>query len=855
MIKGGILSVSTQIALRGGYMEFPNIYNLLDIDLDKHRPLAFFGVKAHKSHESIRDWVKWCKKQGFRGFNMIIATDCVGRANESWINMVLDSYEVALKTAKEKGLEVWIFDDWGYPSGTAGGLVCTNDSFRAKKLYISHNCILKKHDKITLSMPENVVSAGIFINNTFERVSIKQDKLFEYKCEDEYAHFVVVSWDYDEQASKSSCKSFAGDPAMSCIDMLNSKATKKFLNVMYEMYYQRFSSYFGDVIKGFFYDEPYLQFKFPYSHRLPEMFIQKKGYDMLEILPYLLSHINVNEPAVIKKYFDDFFDVYTDMVADNFYGVLKSWCDEHNVELSGHMDLDHHLNTLSTISGHFFKNMKYNTRPAVDVIWAQIEPDTFSDFPRYAGSVKRLLGKEHATSETFAGMGQGLHGDLMRYITDHQVIRGIDDFHLMYSNNSPDSPPESPQMPNHMLQEPFGKLIYERMAASSSISTYGETNVNTAIYVPEYDLYRTQLNIGQLTINNAQKFIWEWVNDIAKELTYMPYEFDYIWDEAILKLNLTDGGILTKSGNIINTIILPPNCTIKDEVAKKLRQFNSVGGKIISVFRFNPLLENEAVLCSELPLIKEHVNQVVWVHPGNKISLCTRKSKNQTLYMLLNESYNDTEVEISIKDNGELYEVDLKDGSLNPVICDETLKFSTYFDGCALKVFMVNRNGNISRARHAEPDVENCIQPVNWWVTLPDGKEIKLDGMDWPDWSRLGLPEYSGYMKYSAYFDYNSDEKNALICLPKLYYHAIVSIDGKEVGRTAYKPYQLLVKGIDKGQHLIEITVYNTGANEVTGTIEAEKRMYSKRFAHMAAYDRKRLKSGLLGPVTICPMI
>ena len=59
LIKGGILSVSTQIALRGGYMEFLNIYNLLDIDLDKHRPLAFFGVKAHKSHESIRDWVKW----------------------------------------------------------------------------------------------------------------------------------------------------------------------------------------------------------------------------------------------------------------------------------------------------------------------------------------------------------------------------------------------------------------------------------------------------------------------------------------------------------------------------------------------------------------------------------------------------------------------------------------------------------------------------------------------------------------------------------------------------------------------------------------------------------------------------
>ncbi|WP_252891447.1 hypothetical protein [Thermoclostridium stercorarium] len=59
---------------------------------------------------------------------------------------------------------------------------------------------------------------------------------------------------------------------------------------------------------------------------------------------------------------------------------------------------------------------------------------------------------------------------------------------------------------------------------------------------------------------------------------------------------------------------------------------------------------------------------------------------------------------------------------------------------------------------------------------------------------------------------------------------------------------------MEKGRHKLEIVVYNTGANEVVGTLEAEKRKYSKRFAHMAAYDRKRLKSGLLGPVKIYPV-
>ncbi|NLM09718.1 MAG: glycoside hydrolase family 2 [Clostridiaceae bacterium] len=839
-------------------MEFTKLDKVLNLNLDKHRPLAFFGIKAHESHGSIIDWVKWCKRQGFRGFNIIIASDCMGRANESWINMVLDSYETALKTAKEEGLEVWIFDDWGYPSGTAGGLVCTEDSYRAKKLVISHNCILKKGERISLTMPDNLVSAGILKNNTFERLNTRSKEPFEYVCEDDYALIVVVSWDYDEHASKSSCKSYPGDPAMSCMDMLNPKATKKFLSVMHDRHYQRFSEYFGDVIKGFFYDEPYLRFDFPYSQKLFEVFQKKKGYDLLEILPYLLVNINDNQPAAIKEYIDDFFDVYTDMVADNFYRVLSQWCSEHGVELSGHMDLDHHLNTLNTISGHFFKNMQYNSRPAIDVIWAQIEPGVFTDFPRYAGSVKRILGRKHAVSETFAGMGQGLHGDLMRYITDHQVIRGIDDFHLMYSNNSPDDPSESPQMPNHMLQEPFGKLIYERMAAASAISCYGMSAGNTAVYVPCYDLYRAQLSIGQLTVNNAEKFIWEWVNDIARELTYMPCDFDYIWDEAILMLELTEGGLLTGSGHIIDTIILPPNCTIKNDIAKKLKLFSKAGGRIISVFRYNPLLEQEAILCSELTSLRKYIDTPVAIAPKSKISLCTRIGEDKTVYMLLNESLEDSDVEICINNNGALYEASLRDGSLTLVSQEGPFKFSTQFDGCGMKVFITDTKGTISSANNifytdSVHRRENCIEPFDWRVVLPDKKEVKLDGKNWPDWTSLGWPEYSGFMKYTSYFDYDCDQTEAILYMPELHYHAAVYVDGKEAGKVAYKPYELVLSGLSKGRHKLEIEVYNTGANQVVGTIEAEKKKYSKRFAHMAAHDRKWLKSGLLGRVTIHP--
>lgn len=876
----------------------PPINALIDLETEKHRPLAFFGVKAHESHESVREWVKWCKCQGFGGFNMIIASDCDGRANELWISMVMDAYDIALQTASEEGLNVWIFDDWGYPSGTAGGLVCTEDAFRLKRLTISHDCTLKPGEQISFTIPVNFVSGGVIRSSAFHRMNLQPRQILSYAAGDTDERIVIITWEFDTHQAKSSCKSYPGDPAMSCIDMLNPNATKRFLEVMHEGYYRRFSKYFGTVIKGFFYDEPYLSFPFPWSENLPSEFKAKKGYDLLDILPPLMLHIH--EPSeVTKKYADDYFDVWTGMAADNFFGQLSRWCREHGVALSGHMDLDHHLNTLSTISGHFYKNMEYNTSPAVDVIWAQIEPGEFTDFPRYAGSVKRLLGRKHAVSETFAGMGQRLHGDLMRYITDHQVIRGIDDFHLMYSNNSPTAPAESPQMPNHMLQEPFGRLIYERIAKASAISSLGIPSVSVALYMPAFDLYRSQMAIGGITSNNAEKFPWEWVNDIARKLVYMPCDFDYIWDEAILELALSDGGLLTGSGNIIHTIFLPPGCTLTGPVVRKLKEFHYSGGRVVSVFRPNGYLE-EALLCPELVFLKDYVNSTISISPVSSISLCTRVKEgvtgvavpplfcsislctrvmeDKTAYMLLNESTKPLEVQIGIDQEGSLSEISLVDGRVEFISGNGPFQLATRFEGCQLKVYIVNKapeqtvTGNAQIKEVISPTTQEvhdseavpCISrtdifdkavfPVNWTVTFPDNRIARLDGVNWPDWSELGWPVYSGAMKYTAEFDWQSTKDTAFIDIPDLHYHAIVLIDGEEAGKIAFKPYGCIVHKLSRGHHLLELWVYNSGANEVCGTLETEKERYSKRFAHIAAYDRKWLKSGITGMVTISPV-
>ncbi|MEJ6950907.1 glycosyl hydrolase [Natronospora cellulosivora (SeqCode)] len=831
----------------------------LDVNIDDYRPLVFFGIDIEQDKENIQEWVRWCSNQGLKGFNIIVGSDCKGRAHDEWLNKLMDAYEHAFQTAKEENLEVWIFDDWGYPSGTAGGLVCQEDSYRAKKLHISCDYIMEAGQSIEIEIPKNFLAAGV-IPNIGDYRSLKIDKKtgekFTYKVDENSVsgeRLIFVSWTYDSQEVKSSCKSYPGDPAMSCIDMLNPKATEKFLEVMHERYYQRFAKYMNTLIRGFFYDEPYVSYPFPWTDKLADDFYDKKAYDLMTVLPQILVEAPYAHSGSVLKYANDYFEVWTDMVAESFYGVMAKWCKDRNLELSGHMDLEHRLETLHTISGHFYKNMRFNNRPAIDVIWAQIAPDEFSDYPRYAGSVKRLLGKERATSETFAGMGYGLSGDLMRFITDHQVMRGIDDFHLMYSsNNPPAGETYSPQTPEHILQEPFGKMIYERIATAAAISTKGIPLINTAILLPTGKLNQVKMGLDNLHINNADDLPWNWINKIAEFMVYLPIEFDYIWDEAIMELELVNGGLKTKSDYVIDTIILPPDSTLSERAVEKLKSFQEKGGRIISVFKPFWQLMEKGLMCNQIKGLEKYLKPQIKISNNKGISISSKIINNKKIYYLLNEKNEKQKLCIDFLNKGILSEINLKDLSVLELTRGNELEIELEFLARELKVFVVVEEDRIYDKKFFEEKsgVETII-PEKWRLYLPDGKIVELESNSFPSWDELGYPEYSGALSYEAEFYFPGIDNEAIIEADELYSHGEFYIDGKEIGKSAYCPHKVKIKNLEEGVHKLEIKVYNTPANQICGTLELEKKKYKGRFAGLAHYDRRRLKSGLLAPLKI----
>ena len=152
--------------------------------------------------------------------------------SEEW----MEDVEASLAEAKDQGMELWIYDEDKWPSGSAGGMVSAADreAFTAKGLTLE------------------VLPAGQ--EPAPDTFGIHTVGIYPARVEGNHVvlgrgeHLVVLR---SEISGNSEWYNGFAPP-----DNLNPDAVKTFLNLTHERYRQRFGKDFGGTIKGFFTDEP-----------------------------------------------------------------------------------------------------------------------------------------------------------------------------------------------------------------------------------------------------------------------------------------------------------------------------------------------------------------------------------------------------------------------------------------------------------------------------------------------------------------------------------------------------------------------------------------------------------------------
>ena len=137
-------------------------------------------------------------------------------------------------------------------------------------------------------------------------------------------------------------------------DMLNPEATKCFIWLTHEKYYQWFGEYFGNVIAGIFTDEPSFIYTansagvYPYYDGVCEDYAAACGGDLkADICAYEQGDNTTHFPGEFRKLISKRFKMaYIDPIAQ--------WCREHGLPLTGHTlnDEDPLVGKLYSKSGH-----------------------------------------------------------------------------------------------------------------------------------------------------------------------------------------------------------------------------------------------------------------------------------------------------------------------------------------------------------------------------------------------------------------------------------------------------------------------------------------------------------------------
>ena len=277
----------------------------------KNPLITMSALVGNPTGEDIFNYLNDMKQNGIDGVMIYPRSGClIEYLSEEWFSAV----ENFIKSAKALDMDLWLYDDFNWPSGDACGKVTENENFRLKSIKTEGDDI----GKISCKSKHNSDIFG--------------EKFFP--------------------------------------DLMNPKAVDYFISLTHEEYYKRFGNYFGTVIKGIFTDEPSIGYcsqngRLPYYDGIEDDY--KASYDK-DFSHDLLLHSEDFCKNAMKLASAKFKEAYIDK--------LSSWCNSHGILMTGHLMCDNEPFYSVKYNGDFLKNLSAFPLPGIDEIATCLEDRT-----------------------------------------------------------------------------------------------------------------------------------------------------------------------------------------------------------------------------------------------------------------------------------------------------------------------------------------------------------------------------------------------------------------------------------------------------------------------------------------------
>jgi hypothetical protein len=474
-------------------------------------------------------------------------------------------YKAAVEEAKKEGMQVILYDDYVFPTGTVAGQFYQKFPQLMAKRLDKVEANKKGKGTLMISFPEGTVLGAVLMNQVDKSLKDVSDQV-----KGKSLSIAVAEGDWKLMGFYLNNEAVLKIRNPGIINYIEKESVQKFLSISYDKFYNSVGEYFGNVIPMSFYDEPSLHWLDGrmWSQELNTKFVQKYGESPIKYYPALWYDIGEKTASARNA----LHGIRAEMFSDAFMRQINDWCKAHNLKFSGHVDQEEIPNPAMS-NGDLMKVFEYQDVPAADDIFFWGRSNTGY---KIVTSAAYNYDKPVTWAETYAAYGV-INKDTAYRVAMDQYAMGIN------------------------MQTPFPGAIEEKMNTGEmqefnqyigrlSYMLQGGSHVSdVAVLYP----------IASAMAYNVFGEGWEYAylgGHMPKELDYMTvgeYLFRYLrMDYTYLHPEVLDGKckIEDKEIHLNNAVnkedyklfILPGGSTIKASNAEKLLDFFNHGGKIIA---------------------------------------------------------------------------------------------------------------------------------------------------------------------------------------------------------------------------------------------------------------------------------
>ncbi|MCX6360036.1 MAG: glycosyl hydrolase [Armatimonadetes bacterium] len=306
--------------------------------------------------DKTRTMVAACKAAGYYGMGIL---PCNGMGVDFMSPAFLRQYRVAVDEAARLGMRMCLYDEFWFPSGSAGGLLAKRRPEALSKRLDMLATDVTGPREFTQVVPEGTLMGAVAMEAATKRrlditAAVSGGRL---------------RWNVPGGDWKVMVFTCVRDGRDGLVDYLEPKAVDAFIKLTHQAYHDAMPERFGSTIDGAFYDEPafyHVAGGRAWTDRFNDAFRARHGTHPITLYPALWFDIGPDTSAARNA----LFGMRAELYANGFVKTLNDWCAAHRMGLTGHADQEELVNPVIGSVGDLMKSFKHQSMPGIDQVFA-----------------------------------------------------------------------------------------------------------------------------------------------------------------------------------------------------------------------------------------------------------------------------------------------------------------------------------------------------------------------------------------------------------------------------------------------------------------------------------------------------